>query len=99
MEATKVPITRHMDKDVVCIYTHTYIYIIYIHNVHIYICNEILLSHKKNEILPSAAMWVDLENIMLSEKGQKKTSTLGCHLYVDIKNKTNEYIGKTDLQI
>ena len=46
-------------------------------------------------------MWVDLENIMLSEKGQRKTNTLRCHLYVDIKNKTNEYIGKTerDLQI
>ena len=32
---------------------------------HIY--NGILLSHKKNEILPFSAMWMDLENIMLSE--------------------------------
>ena len=31
------------------------------------IYNEILLSHKKNEILPFAAMSMDLENIMLSE--------------------------------
>ena len=33
--------------------------------VHIY--NGILLNHENNEILPFAAMWMDLENIMLSE--------------------------------
>ena len=31
---------------------------------------EILLSHKKNKIMPSAASWMDLEGIMLSEKSQ-----------------------------
>ena len=30
---------------------------------------------KKNEILPLAATWMDLENIMLSEIGQRKTNT------------------------
>ena len=32
----------------------------------------ILLSHKKDEILPFAATWMDLEGILLSEISQKK---------------------------
>ena len=37
----------------------------------VYIDDERLLSHKKNEILPCAATWMDLEGIMLSGIGQK----------------------------
>ena len=37
--------------------------------VHIY--NGILLSHKKNEIVPFAEMWMDLETVMQSGVSQK----------------------------
>ena len=36
----------------------------------VYIHNEILLSQKKNEILPFATMWMDIEIIILSEVSQ-----------------------------
>ena len=41
----------------------------------VYIYNGILLSHKKNEIMPFAAIWMDLEVIILSEVSQTKTNT------------------------
>ena len=35
--------------------------------------NGILLSHKKDEILPFALTWIDLGNIMFSEISQRET--------------------------
>jgi len=39
----------------------------------VYIYNRILLSHKNNKIMPSAATWMQLEVIILN---QKKTNTV-----------------------
>ena len=54
--------------------------------VYIYVCmyihNGILLSHKKKEIMPSAATWMGLEIIVLREVSQRKTNATQYHSYV-----------------
>ena len=41
-----------------------------------------LLSHKKNKIMPFTATWMKLETIILSEVSQRETNTIWYHLYV-----------------
>ena len=40
-----------------------------------YVHDGILLIHKKNKTLPFATTWMDIENIMLSERSQRKVNT------------------------
>ena len=50
----------------------------------------ILFSHK-NENLPFAAMWLEIENILFIEINQRKTNTV-YHLYLESKIYYNEYM-------
>ena len=38
----------------------------------VYIHNGILLSHKKNKIMPFVATWMELETLILSEVSQNE---------------------------
>ena len=55
-------------------------------------CRYILLSHKKSEIMPFAATWLDLI-IILSEVNQTKTNIT--YMW-NLKSNTNELIYKTE---
>ena len=55
---------------------------------------EYYTAIKKNDILPFAATWMDLEGIMLSEMSQRKTNTVWSHLYVESK-KYNKLVNIT----
>ena len=41
------------------------------------------LSHKKNEILPFVAIWMDLENIIFGEVNHTERENIIYHLYVE----------------
>ena len=76
MEATQVSINREMDKEDVI---HILIYIV-----------EYYSTIKKNEILPFAATWLYLENIMLSVMSDRERQILYDITYMwNLKNNTN----------
>ena len=53
--------------------------------VSIHIHDGILLSHRKNEIMPFAATWMDIKIIIPNEVRQRKTNTIRYHLHVESK--------------
>ena len=65
--------------------------------VHMY--NGILLSHKKNEIMPSAATRTDLEMVILSEVSQTEKDKYHydiTYMWNLKRNDTNELIYETE---
>ena len=57
-------------------YVRTYVYITHTHtHTHTHTM-EYYLAIKKDEILPFATTWMELEGIMLSEISQRKTKIL-----------------------
>ena len=51
----------------------------------VYICNGVLLNHKKNKIMPFTATWMDIDIIILGEVCQKRKTDIQYHLYVESK--------------
>ena len=60
------------------------------------IYNGILLSHKKNEILPFVTMWVHLDSVRQSELIPTTTNIIRYLLHAESKNSTNELFYKTE---
>ena len=88
-----------MDKEDV-VYRYTYLYTIsslpYLQCSMVYIYTmEYYSAIKKNEILPFAPTWMDLENFMLSEISQRQILYDITYMW-NLKNNTTECICKTE---
>ena len=55
---------------------------------------EYYLSMRKNGIWPFAAMWMELEGIMLSEISQSEKDTICFHSYVDLEKLNRRPCGR-----
>ena len=87
------------------IYIYIYVYVIYIYiythtHIHTYTHTQsgILLSHKKNKIMPFAATWMDLEIIILSEVRERQIILYDIRYMWNLKYDTNELIYKTEIE-
>ena len=66
----------------------------YIHTIcYIHTHNGVSLSHKKNEMMPFAKMWMDLEGITLSEMSDKDKYSMLITYKWTVKSKT-KYISQ-----
>ena len=67
-------------------------------NIPLYVC-VYYSATKKNEIMPFATTWVDLEIFILSEVSQKEKDKNCMVLFICgiLKNDTNELIYKTEI--
>ena len=63
---------------------------------HTHTHTEYYWAIKKNEILPFAGPWMNLETIILSEVSQTKTSIVQYDLHMEFKYDTDELIHKTE---
>ena len=52
------------------------------------------MAMRKNEILPFAAKWMELEGIMLSKLSQTKTGTICFHSYAELEKLNRRPWGK-----
>ena len=52
------------------------------------------MAIKKNEILPFATIWMELEGIMLSEISQRKTKSYDFTHIKSLRDKTDEHKGR-----
>ena len=76
-----------MDKED-AVYTHTH--------THTHTHNGVLLSHKKDEIMPFVTTWMDLEIIILSKVSQKKKEKYNSTYMWNLKYGPNKLFYKTE---
>ena len=63
----------------------------------VHIQNGILISHKKNEIMPSGARWTDLDVIILSKS--EEDNNISYRLYAESKKKNMIQMNLTNIEL